>query len=340
MSTLYDVQNAMVNVITPIVYPNTTASPSILGSQISSIAVGVGGTGYTTATISFTGGGGSGAIAQATILAGAISSITVIDGGYGYTSIPTVVITGNGTSASATAALSVLPVFVFAGDPLKEDLDAQLAQHQSIISVFAVQGMTRNTTRIRREFTDPLIQVATIFMTVAGNTITISGSVTANEATMAIVNGTGYSYQVLATDTLNTIASSLAALIPTASAVGAVITITNAYDIVARVSVPGTARQVLHSQDSMLRARIITWRAEVREILGAAVQIGFGVNGYYLPMPDLISASIKPARIAEVNTNELALAFARDYLYLVEYHTVQVGTFQTIADPFTLTTLD
>jgi len=56
--------------------------------------------------VSITGGGGIGALAEATVSAGVITSITVIDGGSGYTSIPTVTITGAGTGATATAVLT------------------------------------------------------------------------------------------------------------------------------------------------------------------------------------------------------------------------------------------
>ncbi len=56
--------------------------------------------------IAITGGGGIGALAEATVSAGVITSITVIDGGSGYTSVPTVTITGAGSGATATAVLT------------------------------------------------------------------------------------------------------------------------------------------------------------------------------------------------------------------------------------------
>jgi len=63
----------------------------------------VGGSGYTFAEVTISGGGGFGATATATVLAGAITGITITDGGQGYTSNPTISFTGDGTGASATA---------------------------------------------------------------------------------------------------------------------------------------------------------------------------------------------------------------------------------------------
>lgn len=62
------------------------------------------GTGYTAATVAFSGGG---AIVQATghpvIAGGKITGIVLDSPGWGYTSAPTVTITGNGSDAAATA---------------------------------------------------------------------------------------------------------------------------------------------------------------------------------------------------------------------------------------------
>lgn len=59
------------------------------------------------APVSFSGGGGSGAIAVARMNdAGAIQSIEVLNGGSGYTAAPTVTIGGSGSSATATASIT------------------------------------------------------------------------------------------------------------------------------------------------------------------------------------------------------------------------------------------
>ncbi len=266
MSSLNDVQNAMVNVIAPAMYPKGYSSASILGM-------------------------------------------------------------GN-------------PVFVAPGDFHKLDLDAGLAVGNTYVSVFAVQGMTRSTTRVRRTFVDDHSNFpANLTLTISGNTVTVGGSLVIGEAAMVIVDNIGYATGVLIGSTLTTVAAALAEQIPYATSVGAVITIQLFTLLSVNVSVQGTSRSILFSRESIMRARVIANNYNFREIVGDAIDVAFGLNGYYMPMPDLISASIKPNKIMEINMHELANAFVRDYLYLVEYHTTDVETFNTITDPYVLETV-
>lgn len=76
------------------------------GGRISEITVTAGGTGYTTASVSFTGGSPtSPATAVAVLSGGVVTGITITDPGEGYTSAPVVNITGPGTGATATAVV-------------------------------------------------------------------------------------------------------------------------------------------------------------------------------------------------------------------------------------------
>lgn len=77
---------------------------------ITSVVVSNGGSGYTVApTVTFEGGGGSGATATATVAGGAVTEINVTDPGTGYTTPPTIKITrvsGTGTEADGYALLT------------------------------------------------------------------------------------------------------------------------------------------------------------------------------------------------------------------------------------------
>jgi hypothetical protein len=75
--------------------------------QVTSIAVGNGGSNFTTANVAITGGGGSGATATATVSGGAVTSITVTNGGTGYTTTPTVTITSGNINGTNSANLLV-----------------------------------------------------------------------------------------------------------------------------------------------------------------------------------------------------------------------------------------
>ena len=78
--------------------PVASASSTVAGGVVTTVTVNHGGSGYTSApSVTFSGGGGTGASATATISGGLVTSITVTNGGSGYTSSPSVHF--NGSSA-------------------------------------------------------------------------------------------------------------------------------------------------------------------------------------------------------------------------------------------------
>jgi hypothetical protein len=87
-----------------------------LNFVVAGVTVTNGGSGYSTApSVSFTGGGGSGAAASSTV-GYALAGVTVTNGGTGYITAPVVSFTGGeGTGATATAALAFLSPSPVAG---------------------------------------------------------------------------------------------------------------------------------------------------------------------------------------------------------------------------------
>jgi hypothetical protein len=78
-------------------------------SSVTGIAITAGGTGYSAATtVSFAGGGGTGATGTVTVTSGAVAAVTITAGGSGYIAAPTVTFAdpgippGSGASATAT----------------------------------------------------------------------------------------------------------------------------------------------------------------------------------------------------------------------------------------------
>lgn len=84
-------------------------------SGVASITITNGGTTYgTPPTVTFTGGGGTGAAGTATVSGGVVTGVTITNPGSGYTSAPTVGFTGGGGSGAAgTAVLSTFKVWTF-----------------------------------------------------------------------------------------------------------------------------------------------------------------------------------------------------------------------------------
>ena len=84
-----------------------TTTGNQLGLSINEITVDDGGAGYTSATVTISGGGGVGATATATIdpVTEEVTGITITSSGSGYSSLPEVTIDGDGSDATATATL-------------------------------------------------------------------------------------------------------------------------------------------------------------------------------------------------------------------------------------------
>ena len=104
------------------VFEEPASAGSSIGTQtgvIDSITVDTAGVGYTTCSVSFTGGGGgAGAQASATlsVLDGYISGLTVTDGGSGYSTAPTVSIAAPNV-AGGVQATAVASIAITAGNP-------------------------------------------------------------------------------------------------------------------------------------------------------------------------------------------------------------------------------
>lgn len=76
-----------------VILSTATATATRTGNAVSSVTVVSGGAGYTTApTVTFSGGGGTGAAATAVIQDGVVTAVNVTNGGSGYTTDPSVTI--------------------------------------------------------------------------------------------------------------------------------------------------------------------------------------------------------------------------------------------------------
>ncbi len=89
--------------------PKGTLGPAVTAefqdrlNEVTALEATASGSGYTSATVSFSGGGGTGAAATAVVKAGKVVGFEVTAGGSGYTSDPAVTIGGDGAGATASA---------------------------------------------------------------------------------------------------------------------------------------------------------------------------------------------------------------------------------------------
>ena len=110
----------------------TQAETAFSDGRLNRIRVLNGGSGYTAATVSFSDGGGSGAVAEAGIVSGAISGISLTNRGSGYALPPTITITGDGSGAVATSVgygfRTVFPIRIRRLDEITGDAFEERAQ--------------------------------------------------------------------------------------------------------------------------------------------------------------------------------------------------------------------
>lgn len=217
------------------------------------------------------------------------------------------------------------------GWPDPKSLDQVVAggAGNAYVSIYPMPGMERNTTRFQKKWQQVSVQAATLTLVVSGRTITVGGTPAVGQAAVATVGGVGYGYQLLNGDTVNGIATALAALIPGATAVGAVITIATTATITAVVSVTGTAAMELRRQQRVFGVYIWAPDPVTRDTVSQALDLYFaGVERFTLP--DGFSARFIYHGTTELDDLQARSIYKRVLMYSVEYATTQTQTTQTV----------
>lgn len=235
----------------------------------------------------------------------------------------------NGTGQSSAAGV---PVVVYPGWPTASRLDADLLVGKAHVTVFS-GGPERNTTRYSRDWHEQTLATATLTLTVAAQTVTIGGAMPAPftpHVLAVMVNGLPHPYQVLAGDTPSSIAAALAALVaadvPGTAAAGAVITLPVGARInAARVGVTGTAIRELRRQEREFRTSVWSDTPDHRRAVAGIVDVALGAVDR-ITLPDGYSARLVYHSAMDVDNQQKAKLYRRDFVYSVEYATTQAET--------------
>ena len=313
MADITDVFNALKSAIIACLYPPTAAVGGTVTTGDVLTLTATSAVGMTIAG-SYTVQVGDTTTTIATALATAITNAAGLMGPLNATASGTTITFGNATGAwtvvgsvtgtetltitqvptSGVSPIANIKVEVASGEPLASDLDAIAATTtRALVSIFEAPSYWRNTTRYFEEWQTSVQPTHTLTATVdtTGTIVTIGGTVSTTQNIALIVGFGGaakpYVYQVKATDTLNSIASALAALVNAdtpASASGAAITISAAHKLIARVGGVGTV---------------------VKEEMRQTTRIF--VN-FWCPNPTIRDAVSKPVKNALCETHFLLLA--------------------------------
>jgi hypothetical protein len=235
----------------------------------------------------------------------------------------------NGTGQASAAGV---PVVIYPGWPTASRLDADLIAGKSHVTVFQT-ALERNTTRYPRDWHQQAVNVATLTLTTDGQSVTVGGAMPAPftpHVLNLMVNGVPHPYQVLAIDTLGSIAAALAALVavdvPGTAAAGAVITLPAGARInAARVGVTGTAIRELRRQERGFRISVWSDTPEHRVAVAGLIDVALAAVDR-LTMPDGFSARVIYHTSMDVDSQQKAKLYRRDFVYSVEYATTQMET--------------
>lgn len=222
-------------------------------------------------------------------------------------------------------------VIVYAGWCNPQRLDDDLKNLKTHVSVYA-RPEERNTTRFLSPWQDVEIYPATLTLIVSGSTVTVGGAVADKQNTTLIINGNSYSYTVQSTDTLNSIAWALASLVSadmTALVADNVITIPDAYAIVARVGTKGKSMRELRRQERTFQ--IVTWAAtpQLRDTVASAIDVVFSKflleNNQYITLSDQSKAKAVYKGSPITDDLQKDRLYRRDLLFSIDYATTETA---------------
>lgn len=211
---------------------------------------------------------------------------------------------------------------VYQGWPEPANLQADLPIHLAHISVFP--GVEKITTRHMPEWQQMTAPAPTLVTTVAGTTITLSGTVTVPQAVALIIDGKDFAYGVQAADTLDSIASALAAevnAVQPASAAGPALTIAGAHRIVARVVANGiSAKEVAREQRPFtvsIWAGCYDDREPLAKLIGPAL-----AELVRLALPDGTQGEVTYGGSRQIDNEQRQGIYRRDITLSIEYPTI------------------
>jgi hypothetical protein len=228
--------------------------------------------------------------------------------------------------ASAAAGISLL---VGRGWPLAASLDAALTLGQAYVTVWSQPNSSRDTTRFGRlqqtVYTTPL--TLSVALNTAATQVTFSGTCTTGQVVGLTTSGVGYAYRMLGTDTPSTVATAFAALIPGATASGAVLSIA-APNRFTFTDVVSDTTQVTELRRQTQIFHVIIWAPTpaARDLLASLIDPAISLVRN-LTLPDTSTTDIIKYRgSVEDDVVQKTNMWKRTLRYETEYATTQTAT--------------
>lgn len=230
----------------------------------------------------------------------------------------------NGTSQPSVVGHDVL---VYGGWPNPVQLVADLKANRIHVSVFPQPNMLRIVDTAFSDWSAAATPANTVTLTLAGQAVTVGGTISTPQNAALLVDGKAYVYAVQATDTLTTIASALAALVAVdqaATASGAIVTIPNAKYISPRVGGVGISQRETRRQEQTFMVSVWANCYDQRDPIAGLIDAGLS-NTPHLVLPDQ-SAALRYRNSRQDDSQQKERIYRRDLMYAVEFSTLGTRT--------------
>ena len=236
----------------------------------------------------------------------------------------------------AASAAGGLMVKLYRGWPEAANIDGDMATGKAHVSVYPEPGSARNTTRRRAEWFIPNTSTPTLTATVAASApqVTFGGTGGAGQVVGIGYGGSAapqqFAYRLTASDTPATVAAAIAAMIPGASATGAVLTISPAGATAISATVVADSTALRNVRQQVQRFRVSCWapNALARDVLAGLADTAFAgmtaENGEvteFITLPSGETARVMYANTAPNDVPGKSRVWRRDVCFAVEYET-------------------
>lgn len=223
----------------------------------------------------------------------------------------------------ASSALLSIPLRVFRGWPLDQQLSDDLRAGVSNIGIFSNPGMSKNTSRFLRSMTTAVVSTPTATMTAvaSGKTVTFAGTASINEVIGIGCVAFGYSYRLQVGDTPTSVAAIFAVNMPSATSVGAVLTIDTTHPVTVAYGADVTSLTELSRQVQLIR--VSTWSPTTlkRDNICSALEPAILFQDRFVFAENSISGPITSVGTHVDDCVGLEGMWRRDLIFSIEYAT-------------------
>jgi hypothetical protein len=215
---------------------------------------------------------------------------------------------------------------IYRGWPNSAALEADLAAGWINVTVFAVTGHVRTTTRYI-QFRSSSTILPRLTASVSGESVTFGGTASPGQVAGILLNGScgqSYAYRTQAGDNPALVAANLAVLARATAIVqlsGSTLSIPGVGGLIARVVADGSAQQELRRQEQDFRITCWCPSPTYRDAAASAIDLVFA-QLIFINLPDGSMGKLTYAGTVVFDQSQNALLYRRDLVYRVEYPTV------------------